>query len=77
MKHKMELNSFIGFALIGMYGKCGDLVSAEGSLMECRGRMWSLGMPWSLGKQVLFCAIVFVSSSCKCHSIRSFLVVLD
>ncbi|XP_022730063.1 pentatricopeptide repeat-containing protein At2g34400-like [Durio zibethinus] len=28
-KHKMELNSFIGSALIGMYGKCGDLVSAR------------------------------------------------
>ncbi|XWS73287.1 hypothetical protein CRYUN_Cryun02cG0115100 [Craigia yunnanensis] len=29
MKHKMELNSFIGSALIDMYGKCGDLVSAR------------------------------------------------
>ncbi|XVE79963.1 hypothetical protein DITRI_Ditri14bG0099600 [Diplodiscus trichospermus] len=29
MKHKMKLNSFIGSALIDMYGKCGDLVSAR------------------------------------------------
>ncbi|XVF69948.1 hypothetical protein PTKIN_Ptkin11bG0122000 [Pterospermum kingtungense] len=29
VKHKMELNSFIGSALIGMYAKCGDLMSAR------------------------------------------------
>ncbi|XVF34141.1 hypothetical protein REPUB_Repub18cG0032900 [Reevesia pubescens] len=29
VKHKMEFNSFIGSALIDMYGKCGDLVSAR------------------------------------------------
>lgn len=29
VEHKMELNSFIGSALIGMYAKCGDLVSAR------------------------------------------------
>ncbi|OMO91361.1 hypothetical protein COLO4_18424 [Corchorus olitorius] len=29
VENKMKLNSFIGSALIGMYGKCGDLVSAR------------------------------------------------
>ncbi|KAK0571355.1 hypothetical protein LWI29_014604 [Acer saccharum] len=29
MENKMELNSFMGSALINMYGKCGDLVSAR------------------------------------------------
>lgn len=27
MKSEMELNSFVSFTLIGMYGKCGDLSS--------------------------------------------------
>ncbi|GLT28612.1 hypothetical protein SLA2020_035320 [Shorea laevis] len=29
VKNKMEFNSFLGSALIGMYGKCGDLLSAR------------------------------------------------
>ncbi|KAK5829646.1 hypothetical protein PVK06_013439 [Gossypium arboreum] len=29
VKHKMQLSSYIGSALIDMYGKCGDLVSAR------------------------------------------------
>ncbi|KAF5749379.1 pentatricopeptide repeat-containing protein [Tripterygium wilfordii] len=29
MSNKMELNSYMGSALIGMYGKCGDLLSAR------------------------------------------------
>ncbi|KAJ4832006.1 hypothetical protein Tsubulata_025998 [Turnera subulata] len=29
VRREMELNSYIGSALVGMYGKCGDLVSAR------------------------------------------------
>ncbi|KAK9269427.1 hypothetical protein L1049_001200 [Liquidambar formosana] len=29
VENEMELNSFVGSALIGMYGKCGDLLSAR------------------------------------------------
>lgn len=29
IENKMEMNTFVGSALIGMYGKCGDLLSAR------------------------------------------------
>jgi pentatricopeptide repeat protein len=29
LEKKMEVNSYVGSALIDMYGKCGDLISAR------------------------------------------------
>ncbi|KAK6235852.1 hypothetical protein SCA6_011189 [Theobroma cacao] len=38
MEHKIKLNSFIASALIGMYGKCGDFVSARGVFDGMEGK---------------------------------------
>ncbi|KAG5226198.1 pentatricopeptide repeat-containing family protein [Salix suchowensis] len=36
---KMEVNSYVGSALIDMYGKCGDLISARRVFDSCQTRM--------------------------------------
>ncbi|XWS52255.1 hypothetical protein CRYUN_Cryun11dG0052300 [Craigia yunnanensis] len=75
MKHKMELNSFIGSALIGMYGKCGDLVSARRVFDGMHGKdvvTWNAMVTGSYAKMMEIDPIRYAQNGMSDEAIKLF-----